>query len=123
VASVKAIGSAMKGELPPDRHDALVAEMKQSDPRFCRRFVRSYFQYLDQHGSLVSRLCESGVRALVVFCGQSKIGLTGEERSGLQACPNVTLVDVPDSGHMVMTDQPARTAELMLSLVTADDRT
>jgi pimeloyl-ACP methyl ester carboxylesterase len=115
--SVKTIGSAMKGELPPDRHDALVAEMKKSDPRFCRRFVRSYFEYLDQHGSLVQRLCDSGVRALVVFCDRSKVGLTDEERSRLEACLNVTLVDVPDSGHMVMTDQPARTAELILELV------
>jgi pimeloyl-ACP methyl ester carboxylesterase len=120
VASVKTIGTAMKGELPADRHDALVAEMKKSDPRFCRRMVRSYFEYLNQHGSLVQRLCDSGARALVVFCDRSKVGLTGEERSGLEACPNVTLVDVPDSGHMVMTDQPARTVELILELLSAD---
>jgi pimeloyl-ACP methyl ester carboxylesterase len=120
VASVKTIGMAMKGELPPERHDALVAEMKQSDPRFCRRMVRSYFDYLDHHGSLVARLCDSGVKATVVFCDRSKVGLTDEERSGLEACPNVSLVDVEDSGHMVMTDQPARTAELILKLVSAD---
>jgi pimeloyl-ACP methyl ester carboxylesterase len=51
---------------------------------------------------------------------RSKIGLTDEERRGLEACPNVTLVDVADSGHMVMMDQPARTAELILELVSAD---
>lgn len=118
-ASLKTIGMAMKGELPPDRHDALVAEMKQSDPRFCRQLVRSYFEYLDHHGSLVARLCDSGVRAMVVFCDRSKVGLTDEERSGLEACPNVTLVDVLDSGHMVMWDQPTRTAELILGLVSA----
>jgi pimeloyl-ACP methyl ester carboxylesterase len=117
VASLKTIGMAMKGELPPERHDALVAEMKRSDPRFCRQLVRSYFEYLDHHGSLVARLCDSGVRAMVVFCDRSKIGLTEEERSGLEACPNVTMVDVLDSGHMVMIDQPTRTAELILGLV------
>ena len=95
--------------------------MKQSDPRFCRRMVRSYFEYLDRHhGSLVARLCDSGVTATVVFCDRSKVGLTDEERSGLEACPNVTLVDVADSGHIVMTDQPARTADLILELVGAD---
>jgi pimeloyl-ACP methyl ester carboxylesterase len=120
VASIKTIGLAMKGEVPRDRLDALAAEMKKSDPRFCRRIVRSYFEYLDQHGSLVARLCDSGVRATVVFCDRSKVGLTDEERSGLEACPNVTLVDVVDSGHMVMTDQPARTAELIVELVSAD---
>jgi pimeloyl-ACP methyl ester carboxylesterase len=120
VASLKTIGSAMKGELPADRHDALVAEMKKSDPRFCQRMVRSYFQYLDRHGSLVPRLCDSGARSLVVFCDRSKVGLTDEERRGLDACPNVTMVAVADSGHMVMTDQPTRTAELILELVSAD---
>jgi pimeloyl-ACP methyl ester carboxylesterase len=120
VASLKTIGIAMKGEFPPDRHEALVGEMKKSEPRFCRRMVRSYFQYLDRHGSLVPRLCESGARALVVFCDRSKVGLTDEERSGLEACPNVTMVAVADSGHMVMSDQPARTAELILELVSAD---
>ena len=119
VAAIKSIGSAMKGELPPERHDALVAEMKKSDPRFCRQMVRSYFEYLDQHGSLVQRLCDSGARALVVFCDRSKVGLTDEERSGLEACPSVRLVDVADSGHMVMLDQPTRTAELILELVSA----
>jgi pimeloyl-ACP methyl ester carboxylesterase len=120
VAAVKTIGSAMKDELPADRLDALVAEMKKSDPRFCRRMVRSYFEYLDRHGSLVPRLCESGVRALVVFGDRSKVGLTPEERRGLEACPAVRLVTVSDSGHLVITDQPARTAELILELVSAD---
>ena len=117
LGAVKTIGSAMKGEFPPERHDALVAEMKASDPGFCRRMVRSYFEYLDKHDSLVKRLCESRARALVVFCDRSKVGLTDEERSGLEACPTTKLIDVVDSGHMVMTDQPGRTAEIIRELV------
>ena len=117
VAAVKTIGSAMKGEFPPERHDSLVAEMKQSNPRFCRRMVRSYFEYLDHHDSLVQRLCESRARASVVFCDRSKVGLTDEERTGLEACPTIKLIDVADSGHMVMTDQPGRTAEIIRELV------
>ena len=117
VAAGKTIGSAMKGEFPPERHDALVAEMSKSDPGFCRRMVRSYFEYLDQHDSLVQRLSGSGARAIVVFCDRSKVGLTDEERSGLEACPTTKLIDVADSGHMVMTDQPGRTAEIIRELV------
>jgi pimeloyl-ACP methyl ester carboxylesterase len=60
------------------------------------------------------------VRAIVVFGDRSKVGLTDEERSGLEACATVNLVDVSDSGHMLMIDQPARTAELILELVSAD---
>jgi pimeloyl-ACP methyl ester carboxylesterase len=79
--------------------------------------IHSYLQYLDEHGSLVGRLCESGARALVVFCDRSKVGLKAEERGGLEACSSVTLIDVADSGHMVMFDQPERTAQVILELV------
>src|SRR3954451_2968690 len=51
-AMLKVIGPAMKGSLPPDRHAALVAELKKNDPRFLRRQTRRYLDYLDQHGSL-----------------------------------------------------------------------
>jgi pimeloyl-ACP methyl ester carboxylesterase len=109
----QALGSAMKDELPADRHEALVAEMKLASPGSCRRLVRAYFEYLDRHGSVVKRLCDSGVRATAVFGDRSDIGLTAEERRDLDACPNVTLVDVADSGHFVFFDQPTRTAELI----------
>jgi hypothetical protein len=62
-AMLKIIGTAMKGSLPPDRHDALVAELKKNDPRVVRRTLHPYLEYLDRHGSLVPRLCDSGVRA------------------------------------------------------------
>jgi len=117
VAAVKTIGRAMKGEFPPERHDHLAGEMNKSDPRFCRRMVRSYFESLDRHGSLVRRLCESGARALVVFCDRSEVGLKDEERRDLEVCPTVELIDVANSGHMVMMNQPGRTAEIILELV------
>lgn len=120
VATMKTMGKSMKGEFPPDRHDALVAEMKKNDPGFCRRQVRAYFAYLDRHGSLVQRLCGSGARALVVFGDRSDIGLADEERRGLEACPDVTMVSLADAAHFVMIDQPARTAELILELLSVD---
>jgi pimeloyl-ACP methyl ester carboxylesterase len=114
---LKMIGKMMKGSFPPARHDALVAEMKKNDPRVCRQQVRRYFEYLDRHGSLVSRLCESGAKAWVVFGDRDEIGLTDEERRGLDACQSVMMVTVPDASHMVMTDQPARTADLVFEVV------
>lgn len=116
---IRTIGSSMKDELPPERLDALVAEMKKNDPGACRSAVRHYFRYLDEHGSLVSRLCDSGARAVVVFCDRSKVGLTDAERAGLEACPTVTMVEVAESGHMVMSNQPARSAELIREIAVA----
>ncbi len=100
-----------------ERRDALVAGMANNDPRFCRKGVRSYFEYLDAHGSLVPRLCQSGVKSYVVSGDNDEIGLTDEERSGLEACPDVTLVTVTDATHGLIIEQPTRIAELILELV------
>jgi pimeloyl-ACP methyl ester carboxylesterase len=117
LAMLKAVPKAMGKRLPADRRDALVAGMANNDPRFCRRGVRSYYEYLDAHGSLVPRLCQSGVKSYVVFGDNDEIGLTDEERSGLEACANVALVTVSDATHGLIIEQPARIAELILELV------
>ena len=119
LAAVRTIGMAMKDELSPELHKTLAPAMAKGDPHFCRNLVHDYFAYLDRHGSVVARLCESGASAIVVFGDDSEVGLTDAERAGLEACPSVTLVDVAESGHMLMIDQPARTAELVLALFAA----
>jgi pimeloyl-ACP methyl ester carboxylesterase len=62
-AMLKVIGRAVKGGLPADRHDALVAELQKNDPRVVRRHIRLYLAYLDRHGSVAPRLCDAGTRA------------------------------------------------------------
>jgi predicted alpha/beta superfamily hydrolase len=64
-AMLKVIGPAMKGSLPPERQDALIAELKNNDPRFLRRQTHRYLEYLDRHGSLFFRLCDSGVNRII----------------------------------------------------------
>lgn len=117
LAMLKAIPKAMGKRFPAERRDALVAGMANNDPRFCRRGVRAYFEYLDAHGSLVPRLCQSGVTSYVVFGDNDEIGLTDEERSGLEACADVTLVTVADATHGLIIEQPAQIAELILELI------
>ena len=113
----KMIGPAMKSSLPPERRDTLIAEFKKNDPRIVCRATRLYLDYLDRRGSLVSRLCDSGVEAWVVFGDRDDIGLANDERRALEACDQVTLVTIPDTGHFALNDKPARVAELMLDAV------
>jgi pimeloyl-ACP methyl ester carboxylesterase len=113
----KMIGPAMKSSLPPERRDTLIAEFKKNDPRIVCRATRLYLEYLDRHGSLVSRLCDSGVEAWVVFGDRDDVGLADDERRALEACDRVTLVTIPDTGHFALNDKPARVAELMLDAV------
>ena len=113
------IGPAMKSSLPPARRDALIAELKQNDAGDVRRGTRRYLEYLDRHGSLVGRLCASGVRSWVVFGERDDIGLRDDERRGLEACGDVTLVTIPDTGHFALNDKPTRVAEIVLEAVSS----
>ena len=118
-AMLKVIGPAMKGSLPPERQDALIAELKNNDPRFLRRQTHRYLEYLDRHGSLVSRLCDSGVRAWVVFGERDDIGLTDDERRSLEECPHVTLITISDAGHFTLNEKPDQIAELIVGMLSA----
>jgi pimeloyl-ACP methyl ester carboxylesterase len=114
---LKIIGPAMKSELPPDRRDALIAELKNNDPRFLRRQTRRYLEYLDHHGSLAPRLCDSGARAWVVFGEHDEIGLTDGERGVLEDCAQVTIVMIPGAGHFTLNEKPGLIADLILGAV------
>jgi pimeloyl-ACP methyl ester carboxylesterase len=116
-AMSKSISRAMKGSFPPARHDALVAEMQKNDWGFCRAKIRAYFDYLEGQESLVRRLCDSTASAWVAFGDHDDVGLTEEERRGLEDCAGVTLVPIADAGHFTLNDQPARVAELILGAV------
>jgi pimeloyl-ACP methyl ester carboxylesterase len=113
------IGPAMKSSLPPARREALIAELKKNDPRDVRTGTRLYLEYLDRHGSLVARLCDSGVRSWVVFGERDDIGLLDDERRSLEACGDVTLVTIPDTGHFALNDKPTRVAEIVLEAVSS----
>ena len=118
-AVLKIIGSALKVNVPPERHDALVAEMKKTDPRFLRRQSRLYVEYLKRHDSLVARLRDSGAWSWVAFGERDDVKLADNERRELEACPRVTLVMIPDTGHLTINEKPGRIAELILEAVSA----
>ncbi|MFF3447877.1 alpha/beta fold hydrolase [Streptomyces sp. NPDC002667] len=110
---VKLAPRAMANELPPDRREALTAEFEKNDPAFCRQVIRHHFDYLDRYPDLVARLRDSGAAAWVVRGDHDDIGLSDEERAGLEAAPGVTMVSVPDAGHLALVQQPDVIAELV----------
>src|SRR5918996_2012534 len=116
-AMLKVIGRAMR--LPPERHEALVAELKKNDPRFIRRHTREFLEYLDGYGTLVPRLCDAGVEAHVVFGERDDTGLADEERRALDECPRTTLTTIAGAGHFTMNQEPGRIAELVLEVLPA----
>jgi pimeloyl-ACP methyl ester carboxylesterase len=115
-AMLKVMPRAMKSKLPAESADVFAADLANNDPRFCRDVVRNYFEHLDRHGSLVPRLCESSVEAVVAFGDADEIGLTDEERRGLEASPHVSLVTISDATHFMVVEQPAQIAKLICEL-------
>lgn len=119
----KGISGVLKGEVPDDRLDALTADLKTNDPRAVRRHLHHYLKYLDRYGSVVPRLCDSGVYAWVVFGENDDVTLEDEERNELDACPRVTLVTIPDTGHFTPNTHPTQIAELIVEAVSASSAT
>jgi pimeloyl-ACP methyl ester carboxylesterase len=78
--------------------------------------VRRYYEYLDRSGSLAQPLCDAGVPAHVVFGDHEEVGLTDEERSVLEACPQATVEVWAGATHFLITDDPKRVAELIGSV-------
>lgn len=114
---LKIVGPAMKSSLPPARREVLTGELKKNDPRFLRRQTHLYLSYLDRHGSLAQRFCDSGTRAWVVFGEHDEIGITTEERELLEATPHVTLVEISDAGHFTLNQKPSEIAALVIEAV------
>ncbi|NNH72349.1 alpha/beta hydrolase [Nocardia uniformis] len=113
-AMLTVIGPAMKGSLPAESQEMLIAELRKNDPRVTRRHLRSYLQYLDQHGSVATRLCQAGRRAWVLYGEHDDVSITDQERSTLESCPRTTVITVPGSSHMIANMAPARVAEILI---------
>ena len=111
---LKLVGPAMKSSLPPARRDVLIGDLKKNDPRFLRRQTHLYLSYLDRHGSLARRFCDSGIRAWVVFGERDDIGIADDERELLESTPHVTLVEISDAGHFTLNQKPGEIAALVL---------
>ena len=61
-------------------------------------------------------------RAVVAFGDNDEVGLTGHERSGLEACPDVALVTIPDATHFMIVEQPGWIAERIVELAGVEAR-
>jgi pimeloyl-ACP methyl ester carboxylesterase len=114
-AMLKMTGPMMKQmPLPPARRETLAAEFRKNDPRVIRRGVHCYFQYLDRHGSVASRLCEADVPAWVVHGERGDGGITDDERRTLEACRRIRVITIPGASWFTPNEEPALVAKLVV---------
>ncbi|GAA2144739.1 hypothetical protein GCM10009844_18670 [Nocardioides koreensis] len=112
------IGPALKNvKVSAERRNVLVGELKKNDAGFVRQAIRSYFEYLQRHGTLAPALCRSGAPAWVVFGERDDVGLRDDERAVLESCPTVSLRVVRDAGHLTLNEQPAVVAGIVSEAV------
>lgn len=114
------IGPAMKGSIPAESQEVLIAELRKNDARVTRRHTRSYLQYLDRHGSVASRLCQAGVPAWVLYGEHDDVSITDDERRVLDACAHTRVITVHGSSHMIANMAPARVAEVLVDALEPD---
>jgi len=114
-AMLKMMGPMMKQmPLPPARRETLAAEFRKNDPRVIRRGVHCYFQYLDRHGSVASRLCEADVPAWVVHGERGDGGITDDERRTLEAYRQIRVITIPGASWFTPNEEPALVAKLVV---------
>jgi pimeloyl-ACP methyl ester carboxylesterase len=114
---LKIVGPAMKSAVPAARREELIRALKNNDPRFLRRQTHLYLGYLDRHGSLAQRFCDSGTMAWVVFGASDDVGIAADERVLLEASPHVTLLEISEAGHFTLNQKPSAIAALVLEAV------
>jgi hypothetical protein len=112
---LKLMGFAMKMmPLAPDRRNVLIAEFRKNDPRLARRAIHAYLQYLDRHGSVGTRLRDSGVVASVVRGERGDGGITNDERRTLESCPRMKVITIPGASYLTPNEEPALVASLVV---------
>ena len=84
-----------------------------------RRGMRAYFQYLDRHGSVATRLAESAVPAWVVHGESGDGGMTGDERRTLQAYAWIRIVTIPGPSFFTPNEEPELVAGLVVDALRA----
>jgi len=110
----------MRGSLPPDQADDVVAELANNDPRFVRRQTRAYLQYLGGHPALAGDLATSGRSTTVIFGEKDDVKIQPEERAALEGSPSASLVIISGAGHFAPIEKPGRVAELIVKALGSD---
>ena len=113
------IGTLFKDAFPEgfsqEQKQRLIAEVKRNRAKDIRGLATSNLDYFERYGSVAQRLCDARVKAWVAFGDKDQVKISDEEKRLLSSCPDVTLVTIPNATHMILTDQPVATADLILT--------
>jgi pimeloyl-ACP methyl ester carboxylesterase len=114
-----AASMAKHAAVPSDRRAELQADFARNDASYNRRALREYLRWLHRNDDPASRLCEAGQPTWVVHAEKGDGGLTGHERTTLEACPHVEVVTIPGHVMFLPNDVPERVADMITEALAA----
>jgi pimeloyl-ACP methyl ester carboxylesterase len=95
------------------RQAELRDDFRKNNPQDVRRVLGEYVQWLRRHEHRAARLCQAGTPAWIVHAEKGDGGLTGDERSTLEACASARVVTIPGSVFFLPVEAPERVAEII----------
>jgi pimeloyl-ACP methyl ester carboxylesterase len=109
------MGPMMKrARLPDARKAELLDDLRRNDPKVMRRLVHAYLQYLAREDSPASRLCDAKVPVSIVHAEKGGDGgLSDDERTTLEACPNVNVESIPGESFLLPNEEPEQIAHVL----------
>jgi pimeloyl-ACP methyl ester carboxylesterase len=108
----------MRGRLPDERFDELLAEMRRNPRSANRAQVIAFFDYISSHGGEVaSRLATATTPVWVGRGDRDEVGMTAAEHAIIEAAPHVTIKTIQGAAHFSITDTPDQVAQLIVDLL------
>lgn len=117
-AMMRAVGVGLRDELPPERRDALLAEVRRNPDRAHRKWMVAGVDHVVRHGDLTPLVAAAarGRVVAVVRGAEDRLVLSDGSRRTL-ATAGVRVVDVPGAGHFVPTQCPEDVNAVVLDVL------
>lgn len=117
-AMMRAVGVGLSDELPADRRDALLAEVRRNPDRAHRRWMVAGVDHVQRHRDLTPLVAAAarGRVVAVVRGAEDRLVLSDESRTVL-ATAGVRVVDVPGAGHFVPSKCPEAVNAVVLDVL------
>jgi pimeloyl-ACP methyl ester carboxylesterase len=113
-------GSMVKqASVSPERQAELKEDFKRNNSADMAKGLRAYMHWLAADDGRAERLCKAGLPTWVVHAEKGDGALTAQERSTLEACPNVHVVTIPGHVFFLPNDVPDQIAALIVEALAA----
>jgi pimeloyl-ACP methyl ester carboxylesterase len=116
---VAKVGALMitRTALSAERKRELQADFRKNVAHDTMGVIREYVSWLHRQERPAERLCQAGRPTWVVHAEKGDGGLTDDERTTLEACPDIEVVTIPGAAFFLPNEASARVADVIVEAV------